>query len=389
MASDALPIDIAKHELTQQKRQRPSTDKASAPVRELEANAESSTINGVRGTSHGRMILRPGDKYKTHPVAHAFPREPQHLARLRASIEKVGQQTPVRYRILSDGSIEIEAGLSRIHVLYSMGKDVECKELTDLELGGRSLAEWICAENFGNEGRMQDETQRSLQVVSLKDVVEKLQEQAKNRRVGGKACDGKVKARVSEELAKLANVTPNRIDDAFELLEAEDDVLRQLVWDGIVSMNKALQITRIPDAEKRRRATAIAGDKTKKGELADLLSKASQRRDPFAGTVLPSLRVPSENARIISSAIEHIDIALKTLAAVDGLEPRFAEDLVRTRDSLDGVRPYELCTECKACGWSDPANGVKCQNCGAKGWLTLEEFNSAAFDREAALPKAR
>ena len=126
--------------------------------------------------------------------------------------------------------------------------------LTEADRQGLSVAAWIVAKNLSaSEGRQLNDTQRALLAAGAAEEIEKA---AGKRKEAGKAVSDEERGSTQELLAKLANVTGNRIRDAR--LVAQRDDLYSAAWNGEVPLSTAAKIADISNKRDRKRALDAA-----------------------------------------------------------------------------------------------------------------------------------
>jgi hypothetical protein len=333
-------------------------------------------------------LLSPGDSFDVHPTARRFRRTKAHRKKLEQSLTEHGQRTDAVLRILPDGRLELLDGLTRCQILHGRNQPLACRILTESELCGKPVEQWIVAAGFaGDEGRQMNDTQRAIQVVELEDELSEAIRNARERSRAGTKADEAEKGTAAHELAKLANVKESRVQKLLDMKRANPEVATALldaIWDGRVSLFQAVNVAKLSDAQTRGDALAAAKAGDKKG-LARILG-AAPPRDALRVTIPKDLAGRFAQKAHIDRAVKQLKKSADTLreAGVEAKHVEAIEEVVR-RLQLDS--PYAMCDACNFTGRGD--GGDKCGTCQGKRWLTVREFEVAKEKQRAKLVQVR
>jgi len=331
----------------------------------------------------GCFLIHKNQPISYHPIAERAPRDEKHRARLRASLLAKGQMEPIKV-LLIDGQPQIVDGVTRTEELFALDQPVFASVLTDAERHGLSLAAWIVAKNLSaSEGRQLNDTQRALLASGASEEIEKA---AQQRKKSGVPVSDDERGTTQDVLARIANVTGNRIRDAR--LVAAYGELYEAAWNGEVPLSTAAKIATVSNKRDRRLALNAAKEKDQ-GRLHEILENiGSPAVPPNQGSSSQAKKpVPSAKSwrKPIKQLYEIIDWIRETanksagrvLATTASTEP-----LLEMVEKIEASKPHTLCPCCK----HFPEG--HCAFCAGSGWLTSEEYeryeaeSTASFARQ-------
>lgn len=333
---------------------------------------------GPDGASENDVIVvLPADDIAVHPIALNFRRSAKHEEALTKDLAKRGQLQHGLYCIGQDGSPQLIDGVTRRKCLKVLNKPFSYRLVTEADLDGRSIAEFIHDVNVTN-GRELNDIQRAIAVVECvaDEYLQEMEKKARENQRGGKRVPNDAdKSDISPVLAKRANVKASRIKQVLDLRKMDmEPELMDGVWNGYVSISTALQIAKIESAERRLdiMAKAIAGDKQ---GVKDLLSCTRTRPvDRFGVSIPESLQELFEQADKVEQGIKEANEASKKLSVT----------LVHDADKLRRDLAFAMCEWCEWSGYSE--KNSECKTCHGKRYLTTHEYNSAVAEAEANIP---
>ena len=321
-------------------------------------------------SQQGPFLIHKGQPISFHPLAEKVPRDEKHRTRLRASLETKGQMEPIKV-LLVDGHPQVVDGVTRTEELFALDQPVFASVLTDSERHGLSVAAWIVAKNLSaSEGRQLNDTQRALLAAGASKDIENA---AEKRKISGKAVHDDQRGSTQDFLAKLANVSGNRIRDAR--LVAPCDDLRNAAWNGEVPLSTAAKIAGITSQRDRKRALNAAKERDHDlvREIIEsvMSSEAPSKQDTSsnATATMPGTRAWPKQISHLRHVIEWIENTAnkpegRVLAATVSIQ-----SLREMIERIERSRPHAPCPCCRH--FPDK----KCGYCAGSGWLTQEEYD--------------
>jgi hypothetical protein len=301
-----------------------------------------------------------------------------------------GQRNDAVVDWLPDGTPRILDGVSRMKILFQAERPLACRVITDGDLNGKSMEQWIITTNFaGDEGRQLTDTQRAIQVVELEDELQEVIKMAEERSRSGKKVDEAEKGTVAEHLARLANVKASRVQQVLDVKKKatspdEFQKLTDLMWSGKCVVSKALKIVGLTDPQERSEALAAArdGDKVR---LARALG-AAPPRDAFQVTIPRDLLPIFASRAKVQVAIKQLEKAANCLRDAS-VEPRHIESATELVQQLKLSQPHAMCEHCNFTGRDE--QNQPCSRCKSKRYLTLREFETARAKELKKIPHVK
>jgi hypothetical protein len=337
------------------------------------------------------LLLRKNDVFEVHSMARRFRRTKKHLATLRESLELHGQRNDAVVDFLPDGTPRLLDGCCRQEILFAKDQPLACRPITDQELNGKSVEQWIIANNLaGSEGRSLTDTQRAVQIVELKDQLTEAIEKARERSRGGVEVDESEKGSAAAHLARVANVKESRVQQVLDVVkearsEKERELFYTILWDGKCAVSKLLAVAKLPDAQARGDAIAAIRDGDKE-QLARALGDV-HLQDELRVTVPNNLRPLFEQRQKALEAVKLLTKVTDTLLPAAQVEQKHIDALRYASDVLKRSLPHSMCGHCNFTGRDE--DGHECSVCAGKRYLTTEEFEGDKQDRSELMMKAR
>jgi hypothetical protein len=336
----------------------------------------------------GGLLISPGDEFTIHPAARRIPRSAEQRKTLEEDLRRNGQLNDVIYRVLPDGTKEVLDGAGRIELQHAQGQAVSARELTEHDLRGRSIEQFIYDVNTAVGGRKLSEIQQAIVLylcclhVTGK-TLDELKAEAGDRQKGGKRVEGE-KGGPATILAKHANVKEARVRKVLELAIAEaPEELWLAVWNGF-PISVAVQIAKTEDAKLRATLVTLAKS-GKKDDIKKLLRPTTPKYDKNGNSIPNGVIKDFEKAAPIKKAVDQLKTIADLFRQLE-VEQKYIETLERMSDDVDLDVFYVMCEWCEATGTIE---GVTCHACHGKRYMTRREFNTASHEEEGKLLKAR
>jgi len=214
-------------------KQGPLSDETEEPIT-LGTESLTSDLPGISGEGH-KIIKRlpPGQTIPPHSFAARFRRSKEHRDKMRRDLKINGQQRPGLVLVQENGEEVILDGVTRLEELHGLGHDWLYETITSAELPeGRAVEEHILRLNLGAGAvRQMNDSERAIYAARLR---EKIEAAADERKRNGKKVLDDERGTVAEKLADIANVKPDRIEQAMKVLKSVlADELEQLVFAGV------------------------------------------------------------------------------------------------------------------------------------------------------------